>query len=270
MSIRRQQPQPRRVRRQRQGPAHSGAVRGMDVPGPLRFLTNPKLFAVVALIFAGAIIFSLLAGSFGVGTASDPDAPVQMNEAEDIPRGVDGEAEATPDAETSPTPTVKRYTTAPELTIDPSRTYTATIATSKGEIQIELYPESAPQAVNAFVFLAEDGYYTGTKFLEVTNNPDGSRFTAQAGDPTNTGLGSPGFTLPQELTDLPFTEGAVGMDSGQFFISYDDYPSLTGKYSIIGRVVSGMDVLEQISLLDVDSEAGGPGDEIESITITES
>jgi peptidyl-prolyl cis-trans isomerase B (cyclophilin B) len=174
----------------------------------------------------------------------------------------------------APTPVaVKRYDQAPALTIDPTKRYLATIKTAKGEIQMELYPDRAPEAVNAFVFLARDGYYNGTPFMQVTKNADGSRFTAQAGDPTRTGLGTPGFTVKQEITQLPFTKGAVGFDSGQFYISYGDYPALNNKNAIFGKVVAGMDVLDSLSLLDVTittRQAGGTGDQIESVTITES
>jgi peptidyl-prolyl cis-trans isomerase B (cyclophilin B) len=153
----------------------------------------------------------------------------------------------------------------------------ATIRTSKGEIQMELYPQQAPEAVNAFVFLAREGFYNGTPFMELVKNTDGSRFYAQAGDPTRTGLGTPGFTIKKEVTLLPFNRGAVGMggssptsNGGQFFISYGDYPSLTGKYTIFGKVVAGMDVLDRISLLDLTQRTpGGGGDTIESVTITE-
>jgi cyclophilin family peptidyl-prolyl cis-trans isomerase len=161
------------------------------------------------------------------------------------------------------------------MTIDPAKRYTATIKTSKGDIQVELYADQAPQAVNAFVFLARDGYYNGTPFMNLF---PGTQFSAQAGDPTRTGLGSPGFSVKKEQTDRPFEKGAVGMggsssesNGGQFFISLSSQPSLTGKYTIFGRITSGLDVLDRLSLLPiVNGRPNGSGDEIQSVTISES
>ena len=128
------------------------------------------------------------------------------------------------------------------------------------------------------MFLARDGYYNGTPFMELVRDQNGSKFYAQAGDPTETGLGTPGFSIRKESTSRPFARGAVGMggssstsNGGQFFISFGDYPALTGKYTIFGQVVSGLDVLDRISLLDV--RGGGSSssaDEIVSVEITES
>jgi cyclophilin family peptidyl-prolyl cis-trans isomerase len=187
----------------------------------------------------------------------------------------DGSSSTAPPANNAP---IKRYTSPPPMTIDTSKSYLATIKTAKGEIQVQLYPDQAPEAVNAFVFLARDGYYNGTSFMELVKNSDGSRFYAQAGDPTRTGLGSPGFSIRKELTSRPFTRGALGMggsaensNGGQFFISYGDYPALTGKYTIFGQVVGGLDVLDRISLLDVTNRTpSGVGDEVQSVEITES
>ena len=270
MSIRRQQPDPRRVRRQRSGNLRLDTSR-LELPGLLGFLTNKKLFMAMGVIFAGAIILSLFVGTINVNT---DDGPVrQANELPDVP-GDDQQSATgtvTPSAgETAATAVAKRYTAAPELTIDTSRRYTATLKTAKGDIQIELYPEAAPQAVNTFVFLAQDGYYTNTPFMQVTKNPDGSKFTAQAGDPTRTGLGTPGFTIREELTSRPFVKGAVGVDDGQFFISYGDYPALNGKYSIVGQVVSGLDVLDRLSLLDVTQRGATGGDLIQAVSVNPS
>jgi cyclophilin family peptidyl-prolyl cis-trans isomerase len=192
---------------------------------------------------------------------------MQANEAADVPRDATG-ATATPNAAVgSPTPVIKRYTTAPALTIDPSKSYSATIKTTQGDITIKLDPNSSPDAVNAFVFLANQQYYDDTVFMQV--NPEAPKFTAQAGDPTQTGLGTPGFSINEKPTNLPFVRGAVGYDSGQFFISYQDAPALNGKETIIGNVTSGLDVLEKLNLLNVRQKTGNP-DKITSVTITES
>jgi peptidylprolyl isomerase len=119
------------------------------------------------------------------------------------------------------------------------------------------------------VFLANDGYYTGTEFLQVVKNEDGSKFVAQAGDPTETGYGTAPFPISKETTNRPFSRGAVVFDSGHFFFSFGDYPTLNGKYTIFGQVVAGLDVLDKLALLDVKSSTASTGDEIQSITIAE-
>ena len=265
----------RRDRRAERGPARLETSQSYELPGPLRFLSNRRVFAVVSLIFGAGVIFSLLFGVFGNTSNPTGDNSVrQANEAPDAPR----EAQGTTTPDTSATPVAaKRYTAPPPMSIDPSKTYLATLKTSKGDIQVQLFPQQAPEAVNAFVFLARDGYYDGTPFMELVKNRDGSRFTAQAGDPTRTGLGTPGFSVKKEQTSLPFEKGAVGMggtaensNGGQFFISYGDYPALNGKYTIFGRVISGQGILDSLNLLDLtDKDANRSGDQIQAVAITE-
>jgi cyclophilin family peptidyl-prolyl cis-trans isomerase len=223
-----------------------------DLPAVIRFITNPKVFALMGVVFLVALVLGLMVGGLIQGASTNPSGSRQMNEAEDKP--VDQPA-ASSGPDVVPTVAVKRYTAPPPTVIEAGKTYTATIRTSKGDIKLTLDPAAAPAAVNAFVFLAQDGYYNNTPFMQVTKNPDGSRFTAQAGDPTHTGLGTPGFEIKREATQRPFVKGAVGLDKGQFFISYGDYPSLTGRYAIIGQVTAGMDVLEKLSLLDLTSRS---------------
>ena len=280
MSFRDPRPQPRRVRRQTISDSERVSPMRLDLPGPLRVMTNPKVFITMGIIFAVAIVASLFAGAvFTPATTTDGPA-AQANELADVPRNTEDESSS----EDGPQPTavaVKRYTAAPPQTIDLSKTYTATINTSEGDITLELYPQQAPEAVNAFVFLAKEGYYNGTPFMELVKDQNGDKFYTQAGDPTETGLGSPGFSVKKEQTSRPFARGAVGMggssstsNGGQFFISFGDYPALTGKYTIFGQVTSGLDVLDRLSLLDVSdrnvSSSSGSADEIESVVINES
>ena len=272
MSIRGNQPRNRSNRRSARGGVAPIKPSSIDLPGPIRLLGNPKLFGVMALVAGGSMVFFLFAGALGLNSfgghgGSSSDGSVQGNEAPDLPHlaAADVGSTTTPDSTPGPDtstsdaqPVVKRYTSAPPLEIDAAKTYTATISTSKGIIEIELFAADAPQAVNAFVFLANDGYYDETPFMELTKDAEGDKFYAQAGDPTGTGLGTPGFSVPKELTDHPFARGYVGMggsaensNGGQFFISFDDYPALDGKYTIFGKVTSGLDVLDHLSLLDL-------------------
>jgi peptidyl-prolyl cis-trans isomerase B (cyclophilin B) len=94
------------------------------------------------------------------------------------------------------------YSAPPALQIDPARQYVATIRTPKGDIAIELYAAQAPLNVNSFIFLARQGWYDGTTFFRVIPN-----FVVQAGDPTGTAAGTPGFQCDDEIGDLKFDAG---------------------------------------------------------------
>src|SRR6185369_1094461 len=88
----------------------------------------------------------------------------------------------------------KQYRTPPALTIDPSKKYTATLATTRGEIVCELFAKDAPKTVNNFVFLARDKFYDGTTFHRVIAN-----FMIQGGDPEGSGRGGPGYRFEDEI-----------------------------------------------------------------------
>ncbi len=167
----------------------------------------------------------------------------------------------------------KQFTECPPFNIDPSKQYIATIQTEKGDIVIELYPDKAPLAVNSFVFLAQEGWFNGVTFHRVIPG-----FAAQAGDPSGTGRGSPGYFFDNEISNLLFDRpGMVGMansgpdtNGSQFFITYAPAPHLDGSYTIFGFVLSGLDVAENLTPRD---PAQGillpPGDKILSVTIVE-
>ncbi len=278
-----QPPQNRRSRRENTGGVSDIKYSEMDLPGPLKFLGNPKLFMIVAAVAGITMVLGLLLGALSSTKNTNTAGPQQMNEAPDVPLGTvspDASGASGPTGASGATAKIKRYNAAPPMTIDTSKSYVATIKTDKGDIQVQLYADKAPDTVNTFVFLANDGYYNGTPFMELVANSDGSKFTAQTGDPTQTGYGTPGFSIPKETTDLPFDQGAIGMggtaansNGGQFFLSYGDYPSLNGKYTIFGQIISGMDVLNQLSLLNLTGNSDGVGpapDTIQSITITSS
>ncbi len=170
----------------------------------------------------------------------------------------------------------RMYTSPPAQVIDPSKEYTATIRTERGDIVVKLYANLVPVTVNSFVFLAREGWYDGVTFHRVVPG-----FVAQAGDPTGIGIGSPGYRCDDEIVpslryDRP---GVVGMASqgpgtssvgSQFFITYAALPQLDGNYTIIGQVVQGMDVLESLSPRDPAQDlTAPPGDRIETILIEE-
>jgi cyclophilin family peptidyl-prolyl cis-trans isomerase len=158
--------------------------------------------------------------------------------------------------------------------IDPFRSYQATLETEKGEIVIELYAERTPLTVNNFVFLAREGWYDGVTFHRVITG-----FAVQAGDPSGTGYGGPGYLIPDEFVpELRFdAAGWVGMvnvgpdtNGSQFFITLAAQPEFDGRYTLFGRVIRGLEVVESLTPRDpnVDAEAP-PGDRILTIRIEE-
>jgi cyclophilin family peptidyl-prolyl cis-trans isomerase len=125
-----------------------------------------------------------------------------------------------------------------------------TLTTSCGPIEITLDPSVAPATVNSFVFLAAEGYFDGTVSHRVIPG-----FMMQAGDPTATGLGGPGYRLPDELPadGATYARGTVAMANAgpgtagsQFFILFGDASWLPPQYSIFGEVTSGFETLDAI------------------------
>src|SRR3970040_2113794 len=119
----------------------------------------------------------------------------------------------TPKSETpASSPAAKTYSQRPEVTISADKKYSAVVETTKGKFTIELRPDIALQTVNSFIFLARDGFYNGVTFHRVIRDVPGKPdFVAQTGDPTGTGSGGPGYTLPAEFSDEPYVRGTAGM-----------------------------------------------------------
>lgn len=167
-----------------------------------------------------------------------------------------------------------QFSECPPVVIDPQKQYFATIQTEKGDIVVELFADIAPITVNSFVFLAESGWFDGVRFHRVLPG-----FIAQAGDPTGTGLGGPGYAFKNEThPDLVFDrEGLVAManagpdtNGSQFFITYGPAENLNGSYTIFGHVIDGMDIAERITPRDPSQGSDLPqGDAILTITIEE-
>ncbi len=132
----------------------------------------------------------------------------------------------------------------------------ATLETSLGSIEVELYPDDAPKTVENFVTLADKGFYDGLTFHRVI--PD---FMIQGGDPTGTGSGGPGYQFEDEQNSHPVARGALAManagpdtNGSQFFIvTVQEASWLNGKHTVFGRVTQGMDVVDKISQVDRDA-----------------
>jgi peptidyl-prolyl cis-trans isomerase B (cyclophilin B) len=146
----------------------------------------------------------------------------------------------------------------PPMRIDPSKTYTATIRTSCGTIEVELLADQAPKTVNSFVFLADKHFFDGTQIHRIDTGID----VIQGGDPTGTGSGGPGYTIPDELTgNESYVPGVVAMANGgantggsQFFVVFGSNGQkldANPAYTIFGTVVKGLDVAKKIGALPV-------------------
>jgi cyclophilin family peptidyl-prolyl cis-trans isomerase len=132
----------------------------------------------------------------------------------------------------------------------------ATLQTSKGAVEVELFDADAPKTVENFLTLARDGFYDGVAFHRVI--PD---FMIQGGDPTGSGRGGPGYTFEDEINEHKVERGALAManagpntNGSQFFIvTADATPWLDGKHTVFGRVTQGMDVVDEISNVATDA-----------------
>lgn len=145
----------------------------------------------------------------------------------------------------------QQYSAPPAMTLDDSKTYSATFKTNHGDIEIELFRSQAPVTVNNFVFLARDGFYNDVIIHRVIPG-----FMIQGGDPDGTGMGGPGYKFQDEFdTSLTFgTTGILAMansgpatNGSQFFITVAPTPHLNGKHTIFGKVTSGQDIADAIS-----------------------
>ena len=157
----------------------------------------------------------------------------------------------------------KQWKTPPAMQIDAKKSYSATIVTNRGTIEVALSAQYAPKTVNNFVFLARDGFYDGVSFHRVISN-----FMVQGGDPTGSGSGGPGYRFEDETRGNPLKHetGVLSManagpntNGSQFFITHSPQPHLNGMHTVFGKVVKGMDVVNAIR----------QGDVMSSVTITE-
>lgn len=161
----------------------------------------------------------------------------------------------------------------PTGALDTSKQYSARFHTQRGEFSVELFADDAPLTVENFVNLARSGFYNGTTFHRVIPG-----FMAQAGDPTGTGRGGPGYQFGDEFSSrrrhdaagvLSMANAGAGTNGSQFFITFGPTPHLDDRHSVFGRVTDGMDVVRSIRERDPGRDRE-PGDTIDSIEITES
>jgi cyclophilin family peptidyl-prolyl cis-trans isomerase len=179
-----------------------------------------------------------------------------------------------PPAEGAPTP-VKTFTAAPQQCIDPTKTYTATIATDHGDIVITLDPAAAPGTVNNFVTLARYGYYDDTRIFRTASSVAGEIIQGGGRD----GSADPGYSIPDEGSGFVYEAGQIAMArtgapnsaGGQWFFVTDPpaTPDPTGTYVVFGEITEGLDVARAIRALGGDQGAPSPPVTVESVEITE-
>jgi cyclophilin family peptidyl-prolyl cis-trans isomerase len=238
--------------------------------------TRPLPIAALAVLVAGILVTAACGGGDdgAAGTAAAPDTAAAAVTTPTAPAG------SCTDRAPNPPPDPKSYPAPPPQTIDTSHAYTATLATSCGDIVIALDPAEAPVTVNNFVFLARQGFYNGLTFHRVV-----AGFVIQGGDPTGTGSGDAGYAFDDELPDDGYPTGSVAMansgpntNGSQFFIVTGDGSLLPNDYSRFGKVTSGLDVAKRIEgFADPNADPGDPATQkptqpiyIYKVTITES
>jgi cyclophilin family peptidyl-prolyl cis-trans isomerase len=173
----------------------------------------------------------------------------------------------------------QQYAEQPAMRIDQAKTYSGSLETNKGTIQVELFPDDAPVTVNNFVCLAEDGYFNHTPLHRIVKG-----FVIQGGDPTGTGSGGPGYKFADEPVNRDYERGTLAManagpntNGSQFFIVLDDLRGkLPKNYTIFGRVTEGMDVVDAIAKTPTRTGRSGENSTptepvtLEKVTISES
>ncbi len=243
----------------------------------------------VAFVAAAAVTLMLIAACSSEPELGAPKTPAAAPTQAQAPAQPAAAPTAAPASVVKPE--LMQWDSPPAMTIDTSKDYRAVIELEKGgEIVIDLFEDGAPTTVNNFVFLAREGFYDGVTFHRVLEG-----FMAQTGDPTGTGGGGPGYRFDNEVSPDLRHEGPgilsmanAGMRNGQgtngsqFFITFRETHFLDGYnldgtekdcaaescHSVFGKVVEGMDVVNNISLRDPGS-ATTPGDAIKTIRIEE-
>ncbi len=151
------------------------------------------------------------------------------------------------------------YSAPPAMTLDDSKSYSATIKTNHGDINVELFSADVPVTVNNFVFLAREGFYKDGQFHRVIKD-----FMIQGGCPTGDGTGGPGYRFQDEPVTRSYVKGILAManagpntNGSQFFIVHGADVGLPPNYTIFGNVTGGIDVLDTIATSPVTTGRSG-------------
>jgi len=209
--------------------------------------TLPRTLAVLVACLALAA-----AGCGGSDTSGNGDNAAQT--ATPTPENTGGEQDT--GCATARQPPAKHVRLPkPAETLDPAKTYVATVTTNCGEFQITLDAKRAPKTGGSFKYLADKGFYDGTTFHRIVPG-----FVIQGGDPLGTGTGGPGYSVVERPPrTLAYTRGVVAMaktqleragtSGSQFFVVTGDDVGLPPDYAVAGTVTDGLDVVERIGAL---------------------
>ena len=250
-------------------------------------------FSLIAAVLAGLLVLPTVLGgdddttattstTTSVPTTTTTTAPPTTIDTEALPLNYEGFRSQTTacGAEAPPPVTEMTFAAAEDQGIPADAEVTATIATSCGDIIVDLDPSIAPETVNSFVFLAKAGYFDGTVFHRIAPG-----FVIQGGDQTAIGTGNPGYLVADEFPEVGFTygRGVVAMANGganstgsQFFIVTADDAGLPNRYSVFGSVVDSDEVLDRIMAVPTIGRTGTTDGEqslpletvyIESVTV---
>ncbi|MCL1900151.1 MAG: peptidylprolyl isomerase [Promicromonosporaceae bacterium] len=237
---------------------------------------------VIALVVAGAMLLGVAAGVIiaiatgGGNHTAGPDTSGVVGFPEDENTAPPEQPTAPAEAPNEPVATGPE---APDPALAEGRTWTATIQTSVGPIDLELYGAEAPQAVASFIHLAQAGFFNQSPCHRLTT---AGIFVLQCGDPTGTGMGGPEYSfgpIENAPADDFYPVGTLAMArrggdghsmGSQFFLVWEDsfIPSdMAGGYTVFGRITSGLDIVQAVA--DAGVEGGGPdGQPAIPVTIT--
>ncbi len=227
----------------------------MPEPRPNR---TPVLAAaiIVLLVIAGFVIAQAL------GENEDP-ATITSAEESKAPVPPPGECIEPPAPEGEP----EQYSEAPDPSLAEGTTWTATVHTSCGDVVFELYGDKAPQTVSSFLFLARNAFWDSSPCHRLTTQ---GIYVLQCGDPTGTGTGGPGYTyeLENPPADQTYPRGTLAMartmdpnsNGSQFFIVFEETKLPDPGYSIFGRVVEGMEIVDRVADAGVRGGGASTGD----------
>ena len=258
-------------------------TRGFDEGGGRRAFYRRRWFKPFIAIGVIGILASLVGGSLFFLTGSSPQSGSAASSAAPAPivRRDDSQASAVSpvDADADAAVGKPQFDAPPAPSLTPNVDYRAVLVLETGSVTIDLLEDVAPIHVNNFVFLAEQGFYDGLTFHRVLQN-----FVAQGGDPTATGAGGAGYTLPDEAIDrtgalslggqgvISMARGGAGASSSQFFITLAPQPQLDNlQFTAFGVVTEGIELVQALPLRDPTSlPAPPPGARILSVRIEES
>ena len=222
----------------------------------------PLLIVVTLLVAGGLFLSHQRSVAEAQAEVQDTEPPADADATDALPPPELADDVPIPDGYEGVAPLVHERRTSFESATDvlvPDRDYAAVIETNRGVIVVDLYQDETPVTVNNFVFLALHRYYDGIVFHRVLDG-----FMAQTGDPTGTGTGGPGYRFADEIVPtlqhdargvLSMANAGPGTNGSQFFITFVETPWLDGNHTVFGRVLSGDEVLDDLTRIDPSSQS---------------